>query len=557
MCISAIALFWVRTVQAHAGEYHGPSSCYGSIMMGAVSEDGTLYAADWKAQRFMLVRDGKIDHEWTVGSRARVAQEREEDNQYLAIGQSGVWRGSAVAFRLVGGTLLQMTHINTSTGRDLKWYNVSNCGRMPKIRTKDNTVVLLDVSSGMVYDLNETSYTCSTRLNVLPGLEAYGGATMCKPGDGCYLGDDPVHNQDYVKVWSFDFDDKANVYWFYTQQKSPRATVIVQYNVTENTFTNITDDLWAGTVREKDNSIGVILHPYGDVFDTGDDWLLVIVSEVDLQMSLQKNYPQRSDYYTGKIISVPKSGRSAPRICGFGVRHAWSSLYYNNTLYLADVGVFDWEEINVISSPCDKTVNLMWPVLEGYSMYYDHLSYHASEKYVEPIGLKHCDRERCPDYAFAGWIMGPAILLILVTARVVVKQSPLYGITVLSLVLLGVLWFSPIGSREIPTYYENVWLWQTTYTNKDAECLETILGARLRASRWLVLVAIPFTGFLPLIGVCINVILLGVLLLQVESSDIDAWRPYVLLGLCISAEVIRLVIVAVRGQEYRALTTET
>ena len=236
-------------ILAHAGEIHLESNCYGSIMMGALIGNNKMIAADWKAQVVIVTEGTNVIHTWTLGNRTGDQFTEADTNAYIAIGQSAANNNTALVFRFFNESLLA-THFNIDTVEP-EWGTTTNCGLMPKIRTINSKIYLMDVTSGIVYQFNETSFECSVILNQSTYIEDnFMGATICNPGDYCHLSKmgNISHDQDFVKVWSFDLDPNTSTYYFLTQRKAEKDVVVLSEQ--SGVWTNITSDLWIGTVRE-------------------------------------------------------------------------------------------------------------------------------------------------------------------------------------------------------------------------------------------------------------------------------------------------------------------
>ena len=95
-----------------------------------------------------------------------------------------------------------------------------------------------------------------------------------------------------------------------------------------------------------------------DRFDQGQrpDTLLGALLRIDVAASGEYSIPDDNPF---------ADGGGAPEVFSFGLRNPWRFSFSGDTLYIADVGQRDWEEINVTTIDDASGANFGWPLFEG------------------------------------------------------------------------------------------------------------------------------------------------------------------------------------------------
>jgi glucose/arabinose dehydrogenase len=86
------------------------------------------------------------------------------------------------------------------------------------------------------------------------------------------------------------------------------------------------------------------------------------------------NHAQNLSLLFGKLITIDVDAREPGiRIAAYGLRNTWRFSFDRDTgdLYLADVGQFEWEEIDYLPSGYDGIPNFGWSRYEGVRPYND------------------------------------------------------------------------------------------------------------------------------------------------------------------------------------------
>ena len=95
-----------------------------------------------------------------------------------------------------------------------------------------------------------------------------------------------------------------------------------------------------------------------DRFNQGQrpDTLLAALLRIDVSSPGEYSIPAGNPFV---------DGGGAPEVIAFGLRNPWRFAFSGTTLYIADVGQRDWEEINVLSIEGAIGANFGWPNFEG------------------------------------------------------------------------------------------------------------------------------------------------------------------------------------------------
>lgn len=438
---------------SHAGEYHPPSTDWGSVMLGAPTEHG-LIGVDWNSQKGYVTAGDAIVHTWALReSNFSYPEQYDDSTSYVIAGQARV-KNSAILVRQSGAytsPFVEYAIVNVSTEK-IKWRQM-NCevGAM-KFRYVNNEVYMMDLGTGLVMKFDEEKNTCETVIDE----REYFNDNFC----GSTWGED----LDGIKLWSFALTEANTLYYLTRQLDSGDAIV--------GKFENGVHSKVLGGLYEGSRNIGFndrVLHGYGDVFAYKDS-VIVITGEVDSVFGPRNAYAQEENLI-GKIIKIEPTKTS---LLGRGVRHAFSSTIVNDSLYVADVGAWCFDEISVVNLEGPQ-VNLMWPIEEGVAPGWNADAKRREGVPTAPLVIFQHGCFPCDNALLYEVIPGAGVTIILVL-QVIRTRAIWLPFGPLALGFFLGAFYTPWFKREMSTYTHAFGLWRIDQ-HEDIGCTEyTILA---------------------------------------------------------------------------------
>lgn len=174
-------------------------------------------------------------------------------------------------------------------------------------------------------------------------------------------------------AFSPDFKTKRTFYVHYTSKNGIGNSAIEKYSLTANT--DIVDPASAQSVL---NVIQPFTNHNGGQLAFGPDGFLYIGMGDGGGSGDPQNNAQNRSSLLGKILridvestpsgyQIPASNISGNEVWSFGLRNPWRFSFDRGTgsLYIADVGQNNFEEINVQTAASLGGINYGWPIMEG------------------------------------------------------------------------------------------------------------------------------------------------------------------------------------------------
>jgi glucose/arabinose dehydrogenase len=157
---------------------------------------------------------------------------------------------------------------------------------------------------------------------------------------------------------AFHPDYAANGRFFVNYTDKQGDTHVVGYTVSADAdvadMANATELLFVDQPQSNHN---------GGWISFGPDGLLYVAMGDGGGAGDVRNNAQNPKTLLGKMVRLNVDG-GTPEIFLSGVRNPWRNAWDGDTLYLADVGQSQWEEVNVVT-PADAGGNLGWRLFEG------------------------------------------------------------------------------------------------------------------------------------------------------------------------------------------------
>ncbi len=173
-----------------------------------------------------------------------------------------------------------------------------------------------------------------------------------------------------------DYDTNRKFYIFYTDTEGDSQ--VYEYQ-TSDTDPNLADTATARHIITFEQKEEVYIHKAGQLQFGDDGYLYIAVGDGNTKGDPNEDGENphtelgtiiRIDVNSGDPYSIPSDNPFAdgesglPEVWAYGLRNPWRFSFDNGNIYIADVGRYSWEEVN-ISDASAGGINYGWDIIEG------------------------------------------------------------------------------------------------------------------------------------------------------------------------------------------------